>query len=82
MGYVEGLKAKNHMDSWPSCAATACRPRRTSSASTRSTAAVAHCEELIERLHELDFEIDGLVLKVNASTSASGWAARRKARAG
>ena len=28
-------------------------------------AAVEHCEQLIERLHELDFEIDGLVLKVN-----------------
>ena len=28
-------------------------------------AAVEHCEELIDRLHELDFEIDGLVLKVN-----------------
>jgi DNA ligase (NAD+) len=28
-------------------------------------AAVAHCEDLIERLHELDFEVDGLVLKVN-----------------
>ncbi len=28
-------------------------------------AAVAHCESLIERLHELDFEVDGLVLKVN-----------------
>ena len=27
--------------------------------------AVEHCEELIDRLHELDFEIDGLVLKVN-----------------
>ena len=27
--------------------------------------AVTHCEQLIERLHELDFEIDGLVLKVN-----------------
>ncbi len=27
--------------------------------------AVEHCEALIERLHELDFEIDGLVLKVN-----------------
>lgn len=27
--------------------------------------AVAHCEEMVERLHELDFEIDGLVLKVN-----------------
>jgi DNA ligase (NAD+) len=28
-------------------------------------AAVEHCQGLIERLHELDFEIDGLVLKVN-----------------
>jgi len=28
-------------------------------------AAVEHCEQLVERLHELDFEIDGLVLKVN-----------------
>ncbi len=27
--------------------------------------AVEHCERLIEGLHELDFEIDGLVLKVN-----------------
>jgi DNA ligase (NAD+) len=28
-------------------------------------AAVAYCEELITELHELDFEVDGLVLKVN-----------------
>jgi DNA ligase (NAD+) len=28
-------------------------------------AAVNHCEELISELHELDFEVDGLVLKVN-----------------
>ena len=27
--------------------------------------AVEHCEELIESLHELAFEVDGLVLKVN-----------------
>ena len=27
--------------------------------------AAAHCESLIERLHELDFEVDGLVLKAN-----------------
>ena len=27
--------------------------------------AVAHCEQFIGRLHELDFEIDGLVLKVD-----------------
>jgi len=29
-------------------------------------AAVEHCEDLIGQLHELDFEIDGLVLKVNS----------------
>lgn len=28
-------------------------------------AAITHCEDLIGRLHELDFEVDGLVLKVN-----------------
>ncbi len=27
--------------------------------------AVVHCDSLIERLHELNFEVDGLVLKVN-----------------
>ena len=27
--------------------------------------AVDYCEDLIERLHELDFEVDGLVIKVN-----------------
>jgi len=28
--------------------------------------AIAACEQMIERLHELDFEVDGLVVKVNA----------------
>ena len=46
-------------------ASTACRPRLTSTALPDFAAAVAHCEQLIERLHELDFEVDGLVLKVN-----------------
>jgi DNA ligase (NAD+) len=27
--------------------------------------AVTHCNDLVEHLHELDFEVDGLVLKVN-----------------
>ncbi len=50
-------------------------------------AAVAHCEELIEHLHELDFEIDGLVLKVDrfdqrlrlgATSKAPRWAVAYK----
>ena len=43
----------------------ACRRLLTSNVSTASRPPVEHCEELIDRLHELDFEIDGLVLKVN-----------------
>jgi DNA ligase (NAD+) len=64
-GDTRGLRAKTHMEFLDELrgyglAATpyvACFPS--------FAAAVEHCEELIERLHELDFEIDGLVLKVN-----------------
>ena len=65
-GAVEGLKADNHMAflaelrgyGLPSTPMAECFPS--------FDAAVEHCESLIERLHELDFEIDGLVLKVNS----------------
>ena len=65
VGSREGLDARTHMDflkemadyGIPSTPDAACFPS--------FEAAVEHCEELIERLHELDFEIDGLVLKVN-----------------
>jgi DNA ligase (NAD+) len=65
LGYAEGLTAATHMEllaeleqhGIPGTPEVACFPD--------FDAAVAHCEQLIERLHELDFEIDGLVLKVN-----------------
>ena len=65
VGYCEGLPAKTHMEflaelrqfGLPATPHVECFPD--------FDAAVEHCEELIERLHELDFEIDGLVLKVN-----------------
>ncbi|MHB0957616.1 MAG: NAD-dependent DNA ligase LigA [Pirellulaceae bacterium] len=65
VGYCEGLRAENHMEflaelrrlGLPATPHVACFPD--------FSAAVAHCEQLIERLHELDFEVDGLVLKVN-----------------
>jgi DNA ligase (NAD+) len=65
IGYCEGLEARTHMDflkemadyGIPITPGAACFPS--------FEAAAEHCEQLIERLHELDFEIDGLVLKVN-----------------
>jgi len=65
VGYCEGMRAANHMDflaelrtyGLPATPHVACFPD--------FNAAVAHCEELTTRLHELDFEVDGLVLKVN-----------------
>ena len=62
----KGLKADNHMEFlaemprlWPAADAA------WSNASTRSRPPSSIARSLIERLHELDFEIDGLVLKVN-----------------
>lgn len=65
VGRVEGLKSQTHMEfldelrgyGLPATPQVECFPT--------FSAAVEHCERLIERLHELDFEIDGLVLKVN-----------------
>ncbi len=65
VGRVEGLKSHDHMaflremESY-GIPATPMVERFGSFAE-----AAEHCEELIGRLHELDFEIDGLVLKVN-----------------
>ena len=65
MGHTEGLASQNYMDfldelqgfGLPVTPMVACFD------SFEKT--IEHCEALIERLYELDFEIDGLVLKVN-----------------
>ena len=65
-GYVEGLAVRTHME-FLAKVQTCGLPATPEVACFGSfDAAVEHCEELIERLHELDFEIDGLVLKVNS----------------
>ncbi len=64
-GYCEGLEARTHMEfleklrgyGIPITPHVGCFPS--------IDAAIEYCNELIERLHELDFEVDGLVLKVN-----------------
>lgn len=65
VGAAEGLSATNHMDFLAQISewGLPATPRVERFASF--DAAVEHCEELIGQLHDLDFEVDGLVLKVN-----------------
>ena len=64
-GYCEGLEAFNHMEflekirSWGLPTVPHVR------SFDDFDAALAYCDELIEHLHEWDYEVDGLVLKVN-----------------
>jgi DNA ligase (NAD+) len=65
VGYCEGLKAANHMDFLAEIGNYGLPPTPHVECFPSFDAAVEHCEALIERLHELDFEVDGLVLKVD-----------------
>lgn len=66
VGYSEGLNVTTHMEFLAAVAALGLVPTPHAECFADLDAAITHCEELIERLHELDFEIDGLVLKVNS----------------
>ncbi len=65
VGDTSGLKAKTHIDFLEELRGYGVAPTPMVESFPSFETAVEHCEELIERLHELDFEIDGLVLKVN-----------------
>jgi DNA ligase (NAD+) len=65
-GDTQGLQAKTHMEFLEELHGYGLAATPYVKCVPSFAAAVAHCEELIERLHELDFEIDGLVLKVNS----------------
>ena len=64
-GDTRGLKAKTHIEFLDELRGYGLAATPYVECFPSFAAAVEHCEELIERLHELDFEIDGLVLKVN-----------------
>jgi len=65
VGHVEGLKARTHMEFLDELRRHGLPATPYVKCFDSFDAAVEHCEEVIERLHELDFETDGLVLKVN-----------------
>lgn len=65
VGECEGLRASNHMEFLQELRSYGLPPTPNVECFSDFDAAVDHCDEVIERLHDLDFEVDGLVLKVN-----------------
>lgn len=65
VGYVEGLAATTHMEFLAGLRRWGLVPTPNVEAFKTFDETVAHCDEVIEGLHELDFEVDGLVIKVN-----------------
>ena len=64
-GEIDGIRATNYIDFLEELGSYGLKPTPSVAKFESFEAALAHCDELIESLHELDFEIDGLVLKVN-----------------
>jgi DNA ligase (NAD+) len=65
VGYVEGLKASTHIEFLDEIRRYGLPPTPNVQAFPSIDAAIAHGDEMIANLHEHDFEIDGLVFKVN-----------------
>ncbi len=65
VGYAEGLKATTHIEFLDELKSYGLPPTPNVQALSSIDAAIEHCNAVIENLHELDFEVDGLVLKVN-----------------
>ena len=65
-GYVEGLKAQTHMEFLEEMRSYGLPATPHVQCFETFDKAVGYCEELITQLHQLDFEVDGLVLKVNS----------------
>jgi DNA ligase (NAD+) len=65
VGKVEGFTAKTHMEFLEHLGEWGLPISPHVDVFPDFEKAIAHCEKLIERLHELEFEVDGLVLKVN-----------------
>lgn len=78
VGYCEGMRAATHMEFLKEIGSYGIPPTPNVECFPTFADAIAHCEELIDRLHELDFEVDGLVLKVNQFAQRERLGARSK----
>lgn len=77
-GQCEGLTATNHMDFLKEIGEFGLPPTPFVKCYKNFAGALKHCEEIAETLHELDFEVDGLVLKVNRFDQRDKLGARSK----
>lgn len=66
MGYCEGVRATTYTEFLREIQQYGLPPTPFVESFTDFDTAVKHCDHIIERLHELDFEVDGIVLKVNS----------------
>lgn len=65
VGQCDGLAATTHMEFLREIGGWGLPPTPNVEVFPDIEAALAHCDAMIERLHELEFEVDGLVLKID-----------------
>ena len=65
VGYIEGLPTNSHWEFLQLIGGWGVPPTPLAKRFDNFAAAVEHCQSVIGRLHEFDFEVDGLVLKVD-----------------
>ena len=65
IGYTEGFRATNHIEFLDELRQYGLSPTPRVQSFGTMDEAIEFCQQLIEGLHDLDFEVDGLVLKVN-----------------
>jgi DNA ligase (NAD+) len=78
VGYCEGLKATTHIEFLKEVAAYGLPATPEVRAFPNIDEAIAYCESWITHLHELDFEVDGFVLKVNSFEQRAALGTRSK----
>lgn len=66
MGFCDGLQVRTHMEFLQKVGQLGVPSTPLVQCFKSTQEVVEHCNHLVENLHELDFEVDGLVIKVNS----------------
>ncbi|MEQ1826499.1 MAG: NAD-dependent DNA ligase LigA [Pirellula sp.] len=66
IGFCDGIAARDHMTFLSRVRELGIPTTPNVSCFAQKEAAIEYCNRLVENLHELDFEVDGLVIKVNS----------------